>query len=68
MAKVTTIVGGGFSAAMAQMLLGESAQVLTPLNVDDLPKFGLIKNPEFELNKCFGKKKCITWVIGPLIE
>jgi len=62
LAKVT-IVGGGFSAAIAKACANENATVITPLSVDYLKDFGLHRNAQFEINKFLGKK---TYSLGKL--
>lgn len=54
MAKIT-IVGGGFAAGIASLILGDGADVVTPVdNTLQLSNFH-IRRPAIELNKIFSK-------------
>ena len=55
MAKVT-IIGGGFSASIAKILINRPVEVISPTLVLESPNEQLKRNPALAINKLFGKK------------
>jgi hypothetical protein len=51
-----TIVGGGFSASIAKILIGCPVEVISPSLVLEAPNENLKNNPALAINKLFGKK------------
>jgi hypothetical protein len=54
-AKVT-IIGGGFSASIAKILINRPVEVISPAIVLESPNEQLKRNPALAINKFFGKK------------
>jgi hypothetical protein len=51
-----TIVGGGFSASIAKILIDHPADVISPVSLLKSPNESLKSNPALAINKFFGKR------------
>jgi hypothetical protein len=51
-----TIVGGGFSASIAKILIDRPVEVISPVSVSKSPNKNLKANLALKINKLFGKK------------
>lgn len=63
-----TIVGAGFSAFLANLIIGDSSLTLSGKASANMERYQIYRRLEFEKNKFFGKKSISATKLEPLFE